>query len=97
MLRKLQARYGIRSVRLNAKAGSVTIFYDVDCTDAQQILEFLHGECLRASRIDPARARAAAPVRSGSPLAAEIGRMALGVLVNKGVSLSLASLLGARL
>lgn len=102
-LRKLQAKEGIRSVRLNAKAGSVTIFYDVEATDAQQILDFMQAECLRASKAQAAPVRAAAaramprPARAGNPLAAEIGRMALGVLVNKGVTLSLASLLGARL
>lgn len=97
-LRKLQAQEGIRSVRLNAKAGSVTVFYDVEATDAERILGFMRAESLRATRaqaapLDAARKQA----RSGNPLAAEIGRMALGVLVNKGVSFSLASLLGARL
>jgi len=103
MLRKLQAKEGIRSVRLNAKAASVTVFYDVEATDAQQILDFLHTECLRASEarsvpLAAARSRAnPQPAYVRNPLAAEIGRMALGVLVNKGVTFSLASLLGARI
>jgi hypothetical protein len=98
MLRKLQAKEGIRSVRLNPKAASVTIFYDVDVTDAPQILDFLHTECLRAKRSQAAPLPAASrPLRSSPPLAAEIGRMALSVLVNKGVTFSLASLLGARI
>ena len=102
-LRKLQAREGIRSVRLNPKAGSVTIFYDVEATDGPQILAFLEAECLRARTIKhaPLRSAAVRPTRtgpsSGNPLAAEIGRMALGVLVTKGVSFSIASLLGARI
>lgn len=102
-LRKLQAKDGIRSVRLNPKAGSVTIFYDVAATDGQQILDYLQAECLRARKAQPTKIPSSlarqAPARAagGSPLAAEIGRMALGVLVNKGVSFSLASLLGARI
>ena len=106
-LRKLQAKDGIRSVRLNPKAGSVTIFYDVDAVAGQQILDFLQAECLRARKAEPAPLRPAAvrpasrpasgTTRVGNPLAAEIGRMALGVLVNKGVTFSLASLLGARI
>ncbi|NGP54459.1 HMA2 domain-containing protein [Thioalkalivibrio sp. XN8] len=102
-LRKLQAKEGIRSVKLNPKAGSVTVFYDVEATDAQQILDFMQSECLRASKAQAAAVRPAAlraaprPARAGNPLAAEIGRMALGVLVNKGVTFSLASLLGARI
>jgi hypothetical protein len=97
-LQKLQASEGIRSVRLNPKAGSVTIFYDVEATDAARILAFLQDECLRAARIQAAPLQSARqPRRSGNPLAAEIGRMALGVLVNKGVTFSLASLLGARI
>jgi len=97
-LRKLQAQDGIRSVRLNPKAGSVTVFYDVDVVNADKILAFLHAESLRATQAQAAPVRAARkPVRAGTPLAAEIGRMALGVLVNKGVTFSLASLLGARL
>lgn len=97
-LRKLQAREGVRSVRLNPKAGSITIFYDVEATDAAQILAFVHDECLRAARIQAAPLRTAPePARPSNPLTAEIGRMALGVLVNKGVTFSLASLLGARI
>lgn len=102
-LRKLQAKDGIRSVRLNAKAGSVTIFYDVEAITGQQILDFLQAECLRARKAGhaPLRTAAVRPAsssrRAGNPLAAEIGRMALGVLVNKGVTFSLASLLGARI
>jgi len=97
-LRKLQAQDGIRSVRLNPKAGSVTVFYDVDVVNADKILAFLHAESLRATQAQAAPVRVARrPVRRGPPLAAEIGRMALGVLVNKGVTFSLASLLGARI
>jgi len=101
-LRKLQAQEGIRSVRLNPKAGSVTVFYDVEVTDAAKILDFMQAESLRATRAQavPVHAASKRPrpaSRPGNPLAAEIGRMALGVLVNKGVSFSLASLLGARI
>jgi len=97
-LRKLQAQDGIRSVRLNPKAGSVTVFYDVDVMNADQILAFLHAESVRATEAQAAPVRPVRnPARAGTPLAAEIGRMALGVLVNKGVTFSLASLLGARI
>jgi hypothetical protein len=96
-LRKLRTLEGVRTVRLNPKAGSVTVFYDVDVTGAQRILDFLGAECLRA---EPIRAATRKPVRKatghGPSLYSTIGRMALGALVNKGVNYSISSLLGAR-
>jgi hypothetical protein len=98
VLRRLRGLEGVRTVRLNAKAASLTVHYDVETTDPKHILEFLDAECLRANA--PRAARAAAgprgPRARPGALTAEIGRMALSVLVNKGVSYSLSSLLGAR-
>ena len=97
-LRKLRGLDGVRSVRLNPKAGSVTVYDDAEATGAQQILDFLGAECLRAAPLRPASLQPAAPARTGQAgnFTAEIGRMAFSVLVNKGVSYSLSSLLGAR-
>lgn len=97
-LRELRRLQGVRSLRWNPKAGSVTVFYDTGATDAQRILDFLEASCLRVKAVEPVRvpAAAASARRGGAPLVGEIGRLALGVLVNKGVSYSLSSLLGAR-
>ena len=96
-LRRLRSQSGVRDVRLNQKAGSVTLHYDPEVTSARTLLAFIHAECLETAPARPATAtikRRSAP--APRPLAAEIGRMALSVLVNKGVSYSLSSLLGAR-
>lgn len=96
-LRKLRGLEGVRSVRLNAKAGSVTVCYDTATTGPERILDFLSAECLRAAPMAPVT-RQTGPVRprQAGNLTAEIGRIALSALVNKGVSYSLSSLLGAR-
>lgn len=96
-LRKLRVLEGVRTVRLNAKAGSVTICYDADVTEPQHILDFLNTECLRAA--PSPMTKPAVPRRASRPdagLTALIGKMALNVLVSKGVNYSLSSLLGAR-
>lgn len=97
-LRKLRAADGVRTVRLNPKAGSVTVCYDTAATGPKQILDFLAAECLAAPQpsvaVTSTRER---PAKPAGNLGAEIGRMALSVLVNKGVSYSLSSLLGARI
>ena len=43
---KLQALEGVNSIRLNPKAGSVTVCYDVGVTDPHRILAFIHADCL---------------------------------------------------
>lgn len=99
LLRTLRGREGVRDVRLNAKAGSVTVYYDTAAVNRDSLLEFLNRECaaaVPASR--PAAAvRQRAPAAAATPLTSEIGRMALSVLVSKGVNFSLSSLLGARI
>jgi hypothetical protein len=96
-LRRLRAIAGVRSLRLNEKAGSVTLFYDTGSISGDELLDTLRRECPQATV--PAVATAARrPLRATTrPIAAEIGKMALGVLVNKGVSYSLASLLRTRI
>ena len=97
MLRELRSLEGVRAVRLNAKAASVTVSYDIHETGSEQILEFLEAELMRLA---PRRSRigrtARKPATRGNRLTAEIGKMALSVLVNKSVSYSISSLLGAR-
>jgi hypothetical protein len=97
-LRRLRALEGVDSVRLNAKAASLTVYYDVEILDAERILDFLNAECLRAMPTQTARAAAmpSTPRPRHNQLTGEIARIALSVLVNKGVSYSLSSLLGAR-
>lgn len=102
LLRGLRAIDGVTAVRLNDKAGSVTVFYDPVACRADAILEQF-GSHQWASRRAPVTAprrpsRPRAPVREAAlaGLGAEIGRMALSVLVNRSVTYSLASLLGTR-
>jgi hypothetical protein len=119
VLRRLRALHGVRDVRLNPKAASVTVAYDAEQTDPDTILAFID----REFALKPSQAQAAAvsaspeavssgraarrrarrrstPRRDGplgaDPLIGQIGKMALSVLVNKGVSYSISSLLGAR-
>ncbi len=92
VLRTIWTTAGVRSVRLNSKAGSVTVCYEVGTIKPEEILNLMHRhECLE-SRSMPKRTSS-----SQGALTTEIGKMALGVLVNKGVSYSLSSLLGARI
>jgi hypothetical protein len=94
-MRKLRAIEGVRSVRHNAKAGSVTVCYDVRTTDADAILGLIRNDCLKSCGARPVVKRARPKQPSGG-LTAEIGRMALGALVSRGVGYSLTSLLGVR-
>ena len=98
MLRKLRALEGVRSVRLNEKAASVTVSYDVGSTGPEAIVDFVRIEYLQSTP------RAAGAFRAGKApdilpeaLTAEISKVALSMLINKGVSYSLSSLLGARI
>ncbi len=92
-LRRLRAIPGVRSLRLNEKAASVTLYYDTAATSGQVLLDTLQQECPQAT-VPPVAPQPQRPPRVTSrPIAAEIGKMALGVLINKGVSYSLASLL----
>lgn len=97
ILRKLRVQTGVRSVRHNAKAGSVTVCYDAHKADADAILNPINDECLQKRPTAPPSKRA--PLKSDSKpgsLTAEIGRMALGALVNRGVGMSVSALLGVR-
>ncbi|MEQ8602104.1 MAG: hypothetical protein RIB45_02205 [Marivibrio sp.] len=106
VLRRLRALHGVRDVRLNPKAASVTVAYDAEQTDAAHILAFIDREfALKPAPAGPGaapvpavrRARPRrAPALGADPLIGQIGKMALSVLVNKGVSYSISSLLGAR-
>ena len=93
-LRKLRALEGVSSVRLNHKAGSVTVSYDADVTDSQEILGLLERHnCLKASA--PAiKNRAVTKSRPAKKrewnLTREVGKIAFNVVVSRGVT----SLLG---
>ena len=100
VLRKLRALDGVGSVRLNDKAGSVTVCYDTEVTDQEAIIALLKScDCLKTDtkhhRIESDK-RTPRTSNPGHGISAQIGKMALGVLVNKGVSYSISSLLGAR-
>ncbi|MCG8425905.1 MAG: heavy-metal-associated domain-containing protein [Chromatiales bacterium] len=103
-LRQLQALDGVRSVRLNAKAGSVTIVYEAEATDVQQIFDLL-------AKVDSCQAEpvyfskqkrettSGSDSTSSSLMAAipsMVGKVALNILVTRGVNYSLSSLLGPR-
>ncbi|MGD2118111.1 MAG: cation transporter [Chromatiales bacterium] len=97
-LQQVRALEGVTSVRLNSKAGSVTVMYDTEVAGLEQILEQLHKyDCLAPGlETRPKPAKKAAVAQSGS-FPAMIGKMALNVLVARGVNYSLSSLLGARI
>jgi hypothetical protein len=113
-LRELGRNPGIHSVRLNAKAGSVTVVYDRNTLNMDSIVEHLKAyDCwavpARATGPGPAAAPRTAAVGPGAPsavgaaastdlqvLPAMVGKAALTLLVNKGVSASLSSLLRTR-
>jgi hypothetical protein len=91
-LRKLRALDGVSTVRLNSKAGSVTVCYDTEKIGPTKILDLLNAcKCIQAA---PAVSKQRGPKERN--ITDEIGKMALSALVSKGVSYSLSSLLGAR-
>ena len=96
-LRKLRVLTGVRSVRHNAKAGSVTVCYDTHMADADAILNLINTECLQSQPVHRivSQNKQATP-KSGGNLTAEIGRMALGALVSRSVGYSISSLFGVR-
>lgn len=103
-IRELVAQAGILSVRLNAKAGSVTVLYDVQETGVEAIVDhFRRYDCWASPAAAPPApvktpAVKAAPVAAVSSLLGPmVGKAALSMLVNKGVSASLSSLLGTRI
>jgi copper chaperone CopZ len=89
-LRKLRALDGVSTVRLNSKAGSVTVCYDTEKTGPKKILDLLNAcECIQAAPVITQHRPKERNITN------EIGKMALGALVSKGVSYSISSLLGA--
>ena len=96
-LRRLRALSAVRSLRLNEKAGSVTVFYDAGETSGTELLQALRRECPQATFPAAPSTRRRVPLAAAKrPIAAEIGKVALNMLVNKGVSYSLSTLLRTR-
>ncbi|MFO8152672.1 hypothetical protein [Thioalkalivibrio sp.] len=96
-LRRLRALPAVRSLRLNEKAGSVTVFYDTCETSGAELLQRLQQECPQATLPLAPGGRAPSTFAAAQrPIAAEIGKVALNMLVNKGVSYSLSTLLRTR-
>ncbi|MFP4154382.1 MAG: HMA2 domain-containing protein [Halothiobacillaceae bacterium] len=104
-LHALRTMEGIHTVRLNAKAGSVTVCYDTDETSPQRIIDLLNRcECMKqpaeiaAIGKEPARVK---PKRHSSgksfDITREVGRIAFNVVVSRGVTASLGMLLGPRI
>lgn len=97
-LRRLRAVSGIRDLRLNEKAGSVTVYYDTSEISGERLLEALRRECPQATiPAEPAVVQPVLPRTYQRPIAAEIGKVALNMLVSKGVSYSLSTLLRTRI
>jgi hypothetical protein len=90
-LRKLRALDGVSTVRLNSKAGSVIVCYDTEKIGPTKILDLLNAcKCIQTAPIITQHGPKERNITS------EIGKMALSVLVSKGVNYSISSLLGAR-
>ena len=106
VLRKLRAVKGVRSVRHNSKASSVTIIYSVSETEIRQIFNLLEGLVQFAEQSSPvyqrhskAKTRPERQMGEGTffnELPSLVGKAALNVLVARGVSYSLSSLMSAR-
>ena len=98
-LRKLRAMDGVSSVRLNHKAGSVTVYYNVDILSSQQILEFLEASAPMKKTVQsrkPKKSAVQRPKTSEWDFPREVGKIAFSVLVSRGVSYSLSTLLGGK-
>ena len=97
-LRKLRKLAGVRSVRHNAKAGSVTVCYDTRVANPDAVLNLINAECLQSRPTPPvvSHNKQATSKSSKGNLTAEIGRMALGALVSRSVGYSISSLFGVR-
>jgi copper chaperone CopZ len=89
-LRKLRTLDGVSSVRLNQKAGSVTVCYDTDITAPEQIVEVLDSiECMKkpaTKKQDTSRKSAVRKARKDWNPVYEIGKIAFNVLVSRGVT-----------
>ncbi len=91
VLRRLRDIHGVQSVRLNQKAACVTVCYDPQQTCANCIFETLgHADQARAAS-QPARKPSSN--RGQFRIASQVGKMALNVLVSRGVNYSLSALL----
>ncbi|HBR99284.1 MAG TPA: hypothetical protein DD979_18185 [Gammaproteobacteria bacterium] len=95
LLRTLHATDGITRVRLNAKACSVTLQYDPQKVKLQSLMGVLEAsDCLsHAVTLSPQPARA--PSKPWN-LPKEAAKIAFNVLVSRGVSASLTTLLKVR-
>lgn len=97
-LRRLRAISGIRDRRLNEKASNVTLYCDTSEITGETLLDILRRECPQATiPTERAAAQPALPRTYQRPIAAEIGKVALNMLVSKGVSYSLSTLLRTRI
>lgn len=98
VLRRVRTFEGVRSVRHNAKAGSVTVCYDKRVAAPDEIIGFIDAACVKVRAVRPVVARAKPSAeKSNSKLPEEIRRIALSALINRGVGYSLSTLLGARI
>lgn len=99
VLRKLRALKGVQDCRLNSKAACVTVYYDIEVISVDTILNLLKEQGFAnsgSSGIRKVGLPVSDPVKSGN-LTSLVGKTALNVLINKGVSYSISSLLGARI
>ncbi len=91
VLQRLRDIHGVQSVRLNHKAACVTVCYDPQQTCANCIFETLgHADKPRAAEKPK---RKPSGNRGQFDIASQVGKMALNVLVSKGVNYSLSALL----
>lgn len=90
---------GIASVRLNLKAGSMTVCYDTKIFSSDEILELMNSyQCVSVKHAKPVSNNLAVkqPALKSTKewnVTKEIGKIAFNVLVSKGVSYSLSSIL----
>lgn len=97
VLRKLQALEGVRNCRLNQKAGCVTVFYNAQSVSPDHIFQLLKDHHILQSSPEISNSTRFAPKHQvkTAMLTTMVGKMALNVLINKGVNYSLSSLFGS--
>lgn len=102
-LHQVRAMPGVTGCRMNHKAGSIIVQYEQDVVNVDQIIRNLHfPEVIKSPAVDTQGASVAQKssqkdVTKEWKLPKEVGKIAFNVLVSKGVTASLNTLLKARM
>lgn len=101
-LRQIRALEGVSGTRLNHKSGSLVVSYDTDTTGPEQIIDTLEA-CYKSFNLIPVT-----PVKKSADnsnnlqppwnnITKEVSKVAFNMLISRGVSYSISSILGNRI